>query len=192
MSSAPRPGVLFDRDGVINVPPPPEKRYVTTPDEFHLMPGIAGAVALLNQWGIPVGVVTNQKCVAIGRVTLPMLERIHIRMRDLLAEAGAHVDTIQFCPHSEKDHCTCRKPLPGMLFQAADSLNLDLTASWLIGDQARDIEAGHAAGCHTLRVGPQADGSAGEEVFLSNTLDLAVWIREKSGFGKKESCQGMG
>jgi len=186
------PGVLFDRDGVINVPPPPEKRYVTSPDDFHLMPGIAETIALLNQWEVPVGVVTNQKCVAIGRLTEPELNRIHAHMRDLLAKAGARVNDIQYCPHAEEDHCGCRKPLPGMLLQAADALNLDLATSWLIGDQARDIEAGRAAGCHTLRVGPEADGSAGEEVFLPDIRDLADWMRENCGFAKKEDCQDAG
>lgn len=189
MTAPLRPGVLFDRDGVINVPPPPERRYITRPQDFHLMPGIAEAIAALNRAGVPVGVVTNQKCVAIGRLRETDLHRIHDRMRALLAAAGARVDDLRYCPHADQDRCDCRKPLPGMILAAAEALRLDLSRSWLIGDQARDITAGKAAGCHTLRVGPEADGSAGEENSLPSTLDLTSWIVKSGLIDTKEDCQ---
>lgn len=193
MTSARRPGVLFDRDGVINVPPPPEQRYVTRPEDFHLMPGIADAIAELNHRGVPVGVVTNQKCVAIGRLSEPELARIHEHMRDLLRRAaGAEIDDLRYCPHANEDKCACRKPRPGMLLAAARALRLDLSRTWLIGDQERDIAAGRAAGCRTLRVGPGADGSAGEDISLRSTLDLPAWIKENNTFKRKRVANPRG
>jgi histidinol-phosphate phosphatase family protein len=189
MSKHSRAGVLFDRDGVINLPPAPEDRYITRPEDFHLMPGTAEAIALLNKLKVPVAVVTNQKCVAIGRITAGELKRIHDQMHALLAGAGAWVDRVYTCPHEEADACNCRKPKPGMLLQAAADLSLNLNSSWLIGDQPRDIAAGRAAGCHTLRVGPEVSMEAGEEVHLLSTRDLPAWVREKSGFASKEDCQ---
>lgn len=168
--------VFLDRDGLINVPPPPEQRYLLHPDEFQLMPGIAGAIRLLNQKNIPVFVVTNQKGVATGRLTLETLSAIHARMVELLAEAGARVQGIYVCPHSETDGCTCRKPLPGMLLQAAEEHGVDLANAWMIGDQPRDAEAGKAAGCHTLLVGDSQSPAADHR--LDSTGSLPGWLEK--------------
>lgn len=169
--------VFLDRDGLINVPPPPEDRYVLHPDGFHLMPGIAEAIALLNRARIPVAVVTNQKGVATGRLSLDTLQRIHARMDDLLAVAGARLDAVAYCPHQESDHCACRKPLPGMILQLADTLRLHLPDAWMIGDQPRDIHAGKAAGCHTLLVGHACCPEA--EATLPDTSFLPQWVQKK-------------
>lgn len=170
--------VFFDRDGVINQPPPPERRYVTSPEEFHLMPGTAGAIRVLNLNAVPVGVVTNQKGVALGRYTEKDLEAVHARMRDLLAAEGARVDTVVFCPHQESDACSCRKPLPGMILKAAETLGVDPHACWMVGDQPRDLQAGRAAGCSTLGVGDADFPEELTDVRLASTGELPAWFTE--------------
>lgn len=179
-----RAGIFLDRDGVINKPPPPGQRYILRPEEFQLMPGIAEAIRLFNERNLPVIVVTNQKCVAIGRLGKEGLERIHERMRHLLQEEKAHIDEIRYCPHQDSDGCFCRKPLPGMILDGATALGVDPKASWLVGDQPRDIIAGHAAGCRTVRIGGDAPShvhgvsDALPDVRLPHTRDLPPWIKE--------------
>lgn len=180
-----RAGVFLDRDGVVNVPPPPEQRYIVRPEDFRLMPGIAEAIRLFNRLERPVVVVTNQKCVALGRITETELSAIHARMRDLLAAEGAVLADIRHCPHREEDRCPCRKPLPGMILGAAADLDLDPARGWLIGDQPRDIQAGRAAGCRTLVVGPEADRAPEADVRLPHTADLPRWIRKTFSFPGK-------
>ncbi len=180
--------VFLDRDGVINVPPPPEERYITRPEDFALMPGIADAIRALNQRNIPVAVVTNQKCIAIGRLEESMLWRIHDRMEELLKQEQAHVDTIRYCPHQESDNCTCRKPLPGMIFDAALELGVSPDTGWMVGDQPRDILAGKAAGCRTVWIHEGEDSGVNPDVTLPCTRDLVPWIEENLPFQQKEGC----
>ena len=144
--------VFFDRDGIINVPPPPEQRYITDPADFVLLPGFTAVLRACKEHGYPCFVVTNQKCVAIGRLSEEGLHAIHARMHDLLAAEDLSVDGVYYCPHQDSDNCICRKPKPGMILRAAREHGLNLDASLLIGDQARDCEAGKAAGCHTILV----------------------------------------
>lgn len=143
--------VFLDRDGVINQKPP-EGQYVTCWEDFHILPGVAEGIALLNRAGFCVIVVTNQRCVAKGLMTVADLEKMHQRMSDSLARAGATIDGIYYCPHEMEPSCNCRKPLPGMLLDAARSRGIELTASWMIGDSDIDMEAGRNAGCKTARL----------------------------------------
>ncbi|WFB36546.1 HAD family hydrolase [Kiritimatiellota bacterium B12222] len=175
-------GIFMDRDGLINVPPPPEDRYVLHPDTFTLMPGIAASIRLLNQRHIPVAVVTNQKGVAIGRMTESTLIEIHERMRALLAAEGAEIQNIQYCPHQESDKCTCRKPLAGMLLKASTALNIDPQNAWMIGDQPRDLQAGRTAGCKTLLVGSASAPPGLADASLPSTELLPPWILENFPF----------
>jgi len=172
----PASAVFLDRDGLINEPPPAEQRYLLHPGEFRLMPGIAEAIALLNQARIPVFVVTNQKGVATGRLTPQTLDAIHARMSQLLAEHGASLQAVYACTHQESDACDCRKPAPGLLLRAAREQGVDLSAAWMIGDQPRDVLAGRAAGCRTLLVGPEKCPDA--DFHLENTLQLPLWIEK--------------
>ena len=143
--------VFLDRDGVINQKPI-EGEYVTRWEDFHILPGVVEGVALLNRAGFSVIVVTNQRCVAKGLLTIADLEKMHERMTDDLARAGAKIDATFYCPHEMEPSCDCRKPAPGMLLSAARSLGLELAASWMIGDSDIDIEAGKNAGCKTARL----------------------------------------
>jgi len=148
-----RPAVFLDRDGTIIE----DVDYLTRPDQLRLIPGAAAAIRQFNERNIPVVVVTNQSAVARGMLSEAGLAEIHERLRSMLAAEGARLDAIYYCPHhpdgsqaAYRRTCECRKPKAGMLLQAARDLNIDLTASIMIGDGLRDLEAGAAAGCRTL------------------------------------------
>ncbi|HKL37338.1 MAG TPA: HAD-IIIA family hydrolase [Bacteroidales bacterium] len=152
-----RKAIFLDRDGVINV----EKTFVLSPEEMDLYPGSADAVRRINESGYLAIVVTNQSAVARNYITPEELGNIHDELKRLLAGRGAKADAIYYCPHRERldeepgnpefiMDCECRKPKPGMLYQAADDFDIDLTRSYLIGDSARDILAGKRAGCTTI------------------------------------------
>ncbi len=143
--------VFLDRDGVINRKPP-EGQYVTRWEDFHFLPGVVESIALLNQAGFSVIVVTNQRCVAKGFITIADIEKMHKLMSDSLARAGAALDGVYYCPHEKEPLCNCRKPAPGMLIEAARAHEISLINSWMIGDSDIDIEAGKNAGCKTARL----------------------------------------
>ena len=160
--SRPQKAVFLDRDGTLN-------RYVgflRTPEELELLPGTAEAIKAINASGYLAVLVTNQPVIARGEVTYAQLREIHNKLETLLGAEGAFLDAIYFCPHHPhkgyegeipelKFDCDCRKPKPGMLLQAAKDLNIDLSASWMVGDSENDIRAGIAAGCRTCLVGSQ-------------------------------------
>src|ERR1700756_2077842 len=106
--------VFLDRDGVINRKPPGDG-YVTRWEDMRFLPGVAKSIALLNQSGFRVIVVSNQRCVARGLVTTQSLDAMHQQMCNSLAAAGATIDGVYYCPHEKQPPCGCRKPAPGML-----------------------------------------------------------------------------
>ncbi len=144
--------VFLDRDGVINRPAP-EGLYITSPNDFILLPGAAEAISRLNQSGFRVIVVTNQRGIARGLIAAETVEQIHARLRQVVGETGGWIDHIYTCPHDYEDACDCRKPKPGMLQRAAREHSLNLDSCWMVGDKASDMEAGRAAGCRTVLVG---------------------------------------
>ena len=135
--------LFLDRDGVLT----PERGYITSPNDLELLPGVGEAVALWNELSVPVFVYTNQSGVGRGYLTLDTLERIHDRLRELLAQKGATLTEIYACPHIAEDGCDCRKPLPGMLLRASREHGIDLSLSLAVGDTPRDLIAGKEAGC---------------------------------------------
>jgi histidinol-phosphate phosphatase family protein len=164
---AAKPAIFVDRDGVLNA----EIDGVHLPEQIALLDGVGDAVRRANQAGIPVICVTNQPDVAKGFLTTEALNAVHAALDTRLAEAGAYVDDLLYCPHHPekgwpnevvqlKIECTCRKPGPGMLLKAARSHNLDLARSWLIGDRYSDIAAAHAAGARGALV---KTGHAGDD-----------------------------
>ena len=157
--------IFIDRDGTIN-------KYVgflREAKQFELKDGVSEAIKKINQSGYLAVVVTNQPVIARGEVTYDGLQEIHNKMETLLGEDGAYLDGIYFCPHHPdsgyegeikelKIECECRKPKPGMLFKAAQDLNIDLEQSWMIGDGKNDIQAGKNAGCRTALIGSEDYG----------------------------------
>ena len=147
----PRKVVLLDRDGVINRKPP-EHDYVKTWSEFEFLPGAIEALKLLTQNGYDIYIVTNQRGIARGIIDEHDLNVIHEKLTEELKKHGARIKRIYYCPHGLDDGCGCRKPKPGMLFQAASENDFDLTRAIFIGDDERDLQAGDAAGCETVLV----------------------------------------
>lgn len=141
-----RKTIILDRDGVLNYRPS-RAEYVRRPEEFHWLPGALQALELLHTAGYRVVVVSNQAGIARGVMSETDLADIHRAMSEQAAAAGARIDKIYYCPHDWDGGCECRKPRPGMLFQAQRDLNLDLTRTYLLGDDDRDAEAADRAGC---------------------------------------------
>ncbi|MDX2194681.1 MAG: HAD-IIIA family hydrolase [Gemmatimonadales bacterium] len=146
-----RRAVFLDRDGVINALVPRDGRLVSPrrPAEFRLLPGIAEAAARLRREAWLIFIITNQPDLARGR----MDACDHAEMM-AAATAATAPDDVAVCPHDDADACQCRKPRPGLVLALASRWSVDLAASWLIGDSWRDVEAGRAAGCRTVLVGP--------------------------------------
>lgn len=176
---------FLDRDGVINQKAS-DGGYVTRWEDFHLLPGVMEGIAQLNRAGFCVIIVTNQRGIAKGLLSEEELEKLHLRMTDQLAQGGATIDGIYCCPHELEPPCLCRKPAPGMLLEAAQSRNLDLAASWMIGDSDSDIQAGKNAGCRTARLSEtkqmameqenEANASIDADVVASSLLDAVPQI----------------
>ncbi len=141
--------IFLDRDGVVNEKMP-EGRYVTSWQEFRLLPGVAEAIARLNGAGLRVIVVSNQRGVALGKYAASDVEAIHAELQKVLAASGAHVDAFYFCPH-DKQRCNCRKPLPGMFEQAQQAFpEIRAGESAMIGDSLSDMEFGRRLGMATV------------------------------------------
>ena len=146
--------VFLDRDGVINEPPGVE-RYVRRWESFRFREGALPMLAELAAMGYRLVVITNQQGVGKGLIEPRELERIHANMSAETERNGARIDGIFCCPHLEADGCDCRKPKPGLIFDALEELHykVDVSRSWFIGDSATDIQAGQAAGLRTLLLG---------------------------------------
>jgi len=142
-----RPAVFLDRDGTINE----QMGYINHISRFVMLPRAAAGIRLLNEQGIPVVVVSNQSGLARGYFPESLIQEVHAKMNAALAEAGAHVDGIFYCPHHPEAKeerlrlaCDCRKPKPGLFLQAAAELDLDLGRSYVVGDRWSDLKAAAA------------------------------------------------
>ena len=147
--------IFLDRDDTLIDDP----GYLKDPAQIKLLPGAAEAVIHLKKMGYLVLIITNQSAIARGYITEKQLDQIHQKLKSLLSAQGAVIDGIYYCPYhpdgtvpgfDTESHL--RKPNPGMLQQAAEELEIDLSRSWMVGDTYRDIQAGKAAGCHTILV----------------------------------------
>ncbi|MCL5020185.1 MAG: HAD family hydrolase, partial [Bacteroidetes bacterium] len=132
--------IFIDRDGTINK----EKGYLTDPGQIEFINGSAEAVLLANKLGLKVVVISNQSGVARGIITIDQVEAVNRRVVEMLAEKGARVDAIYYCPH-HPDHgdrviCNCRKPDIGMLLRAKEEFDIDLSRSFVVGDKWSDVK----------------------------------------------------
>lgn len=159
------PALFLDRDGILNRMVYDENHGVLDsprrPEQVRLVPGAAALIKAARAGSLPVVVVTNQPGIAKGTLTTQDLDAVNRRLADLLREEGAAWDAIYVCPHHPQgdghdgaavQDCECRKPKPGMLLLAARELGIDLRRSWMVGDGFTDVQAGRAAGCHTMLV----------------------------------------
>ncbi len=167
--------VFLDRDGVLNRatvrngrPHPPDRV-----EDLEILPGVAGALAELRAAGYALIVVTNQPDVARGTQTRTAVDAMHARLR-----AELPLDDILCCFHDDAARCTCRKPAPGLLLQAARARGLDLRSSFMVGDRWRDIDAGKAAGCRTVYIdhGYAERVPVGYDAKTRSLAEAAAWI----------------
>jgi len=148
--------VFLDRDGVINKIGYNDDIGLCTPHterEVEFFPNVVEAVKKINELGFKTILVGNQPDVSKGRLSEEMHRRIHKKIINTLASGKAHLDGAYYCFHKQEDGCSCRKPKPGMLLQAAKDFNIDLKKSFMIGDTFADIGAGKAVGCKTVLLG---------------------------------------
>lgn len=147
--------VFLDRDGTINE----EVNYLSRMEQLRLYPQTAEAIRLINAAGMKAVVATNQSGIARGYFTEEFVRSVHDRINELLRDGGGRIDGFYVCPHHPvhgigiyKLDCTCRKPKPGLLLQAAAELDIDLSRSYMVGDMLKDIEAGKNAGARGVLV----------------------------------------
>jgi D-glycero-D-manno-heptose 1,7-bisphosphate phosphatase len=177
--------IFLDRDGTLNE----EVGYLRSFDQFRLYPDVAAAIRRLNDAGWLTILVTNQSGIARGYLSEGFLHDLHQRLRDELAtQAGARIDAIYFCPHLPP--CECRKPLPGLLLQAASEWPIDLPSSYVIGDRYRDLAAGFAVGAEGILVqtgygreelaGKYATWDRPPRLIAETLYDAVEWILDRS------------
>ena len=156
--------VFLDRDGVVNeLIYYPEHGIIDSPftvEQFKLLPGVSEAINKFHELGYKVVLVSNQPGIAKGHMSRDTFDEIGERMKEELPKDGAFLDGEYYCFHHPeakidelKLDCECRKPKPGLLFQAAMEMDIDLPHSWMIGDGLTDIKAGKDAGCRTILMG---------------------------------------
>ncbi|QTF07309.1 D-glycero-beta-D-manno-heptose 1,7-bisphosphate 7-phosphatase [Brenneria izadpanahii] len=182
------PAVFLDRDGTINV----DHGYVHEIDQFQFIDGVIDAMRELKNMGFTLVLVTNQSGIARGKFTEDQFMQLTEWMDWSLADRGVDLDGIYFCPHhpefgSEeyRQVCDCRKPEPGMLISAQRHLNIDMAASYMVGDKAEDMQAAIAAGVGTkvlVRTGKPITelGESLADDIINSLADLPQWIKTRA------------
>lgn len=152
------PGAFLDRDGTLIE----DVGYISDPEQVVFLDGAIDALRTLRDLGFALIVVSNQSGIARGLISEQQADAVHRRFLALLEDEGVGLDAVRYCPHGPDANCSCRKPLPGLLLDAAHDLGIDLAHSVMVGDKADDVEAGRRAGCRTVRFGDDdgADFSA--------------------------------
>lgn len=148
-SNAPLAAIFLDRDGVINKN---REGYVLSWEQVHFLPRSLSALRRLAQTSYAIVVVTNQSAIGRGLIRNEAAREINDRLISQIRLYKGRIDATYLCPHAPQDNCNCRKPKPGLLLQASQDLNLDLTRSWMIGDAITDLQAGIAADVQPILV----------------------------------------
>lgn len=172
-----RPAIFLDRDGVLNdvVWRDGKPASPRTVDELRIADGAAEAVRALRAAGYLTFVVTNQPDVRRGKMTAEALDAIHAALIQTVPVAE-----VRACLHDNIDACGCRKPKAGMLLDLAARWNIDLSASWMVGDMDRDVQCGRAAGAHTVLLGRDYNSGGGADVVVPDLRQAAAWILHTS------------
>jgi len=163
--------VFLDRDGTINI----EKNYLVKFEDWEFIDGAIDAIKGFQELGFLAVVVTNQAGIAKGFYNTSDVERLHNRVNMLLRERGCCIDNFYMCPHHPdiSAKCDCRKPAPGMIFRAAEELDIDLTQSYMVGDKLIDVLAGFNAGVRSIIV---KTGYGMQEVQALKKMDSMVAV----------------
>lgn len=172
--------VFVDRDGTINESPP-QGEYLTSADSVRLIPGAAEAIRTLNAYPAKVVVVTNQRGIALGKMTEADLTAVNERIEAELGRAGARLDGVLHCPH-HAGSCDCRKPEPGMLLRAVGEIEgVEIEGAAMVGDSAIDVEAGRRLGLTTVRIGRSARSDPEPDAEGADLLEAVEWLTSAGG-----------
>ena len=178
-----RTGVFLDRDDTIIK----DMVYLNDPGKIEILPRVCDAIHTLNERNIPAIIITNQSGIARGILSEEKLSEIHLRLLKLLAEQGARIDAIYYCPHHPDGNpgeyrtaCSCRKPEPGLLLQAARDFRLDLSSCYMIGDKSIDVETIHRVGGKgiLLSTGGDHDIQHRPDHLAHDLHDAVTWVLE--------------
>jgi len=169
--------ILLDRDGTLIV----ERHYLSNPDDVELTPGAGEGLRLLRDAGCRFILITNQSGVGRGMFPKEDVDRVHVRLVELLEAEGVHLDGIFYCPHAPEAGCDCRKPKTGLVRQAEETLSVELKGPdcVMIGDKPADVELGRAINARTILVrsgyGTKAEqnGECEPEFIADDLLDAA-------------------
>lgn len=152
----PKKIILIDRDGVINKKAS-RGEYISKWEDFEFVADTISGLKLLAQEGFKFIVISNQAGVARGIIDLGKLEQIHNSMMEKLIKVGVEVLDIYVCPHHWDDNCSCRKPRPGLFYQATTNWSFRLDKTLFIGDDSRDCQAAYNAGCVSVFIGNKSE-----------------------------------
>lgn len=172
MTDASSPALFIDRDGTIIE----DRDYCSDPSEVKLFPGAPEALRRLKSVGFKLIIITNQSGIGRGLFTLDQYRAVEA---ELLRQLGAGlIDATYFCPHRPGQRCSCRKPALGMILEATQEYQIDLSRSFLVGDKEIDVECARNAGVRSVRVktGPQRDTSDSTADWVAEDLPAAVEI----------------
>lgn len=145
---------FLDRDGIINHE---RKDYVKTLDELEIFPNFIPSIKLLKENGFRVFVITNQSAINRGLTTFNEVQKIHNKIQFILRNNGTDIDHFYLCPHRPDENCNCRKPKPEMILQAAKEFSLDLSKSYMLGDNDTDVLCAQNAGCKGIKIENQSE-----------------------------------
>ena len=193
-----KPAVFIDRDGTVNE----QKGYINHPTRFILIPRVSEAIKLLNERGFLAIIVSNQSGVARGYFPIALVHEVHLFMKKFLQNDGAIIDGIFFCPHYPQGvvpeftrECNCRKPNTGLIDQACESFDIDMSRSYVVGDHSTDMELAHRSNIKGIMV--KTGYGLGEIEYVlpkkkfkpayiaSDLLDAVNWIIERDGMRHK-------
>lgn len=169
---------FLDRDGVINI----DHGYISTPDSFDFVPGVFDACRTIRKNGYEIIVVTNQSGIARGYYDETAFMSLTTWMLGEFEKKGINIKAVKYCPHHSKHgegkyllDCSCRKPEPGMLLEAAEQFDISLSESVMVGDKLSDIEAGRRAGIsHLYKIGKGEENKENDYVTCSNLFDVVT------------------
>lgn len=144
--------IFLDRDGVINKD---RSDYVKSIHELEIFSNIEKDIKKIKEKGFLVIVVSNQSAIGRNLTSHTEVQKIHDHIQQYLKKWNVQIDAFYYCPHHPNDNCNCRKPKPGLILQAANDHNIDLSNSWVIGDHDRDFQSGLNAGCKSIKISEQ-------------------------------------
>jgi|SRR3989344_2403453 len=164
--------IFLDRDGVINKKATTHE-YIKKWEEFKFLSNVKTALKKLSKTDYKIIILTNQRGISLGKMSLNDLNDIHSNMLKEIKINGGRIDSIFFCPH-DIERCNCRKPSPGMLDKATVKFNIDLKNSWVVGDSDSDIELGKSRDCKTIYIGKYFEGADYNVANLNDAVKIMI------------------